>query len=408
VYVQFVKNFPALIGTLEENHLNLRDGTAREKEKSKDCGQLRNKIMNSKFALLMLCGVCDIYNLFSKIVNILQKVNMLPHVKYDVFVELCGQFKDMCKSMDCHETKCNKDKCFWPYLHGNLTNITELSSFRGIPLVSPSSERACLKRSLDHYSIQEQQTPLTSDKDQIFKKLNVLAKRVGTDLIDSVYDSKAKTTLTNLRILCDIKGLKTNIDRRGTTLTYSLTVGKFMKAARIISTIIDEIPESQLLEQYKMYLQKLAGLENKLQSLDYLKLLLSTKSRHFEGCQAILHVICTGATFFGVESILESYVSMHEHRINLNRAGKINEERHSQELNIYINGPPVHLSRSIIKEAMNRYWHDKTFANRTKEWHFTRTTSDVKNYLVSKVVDRHRRESCSLPFMINDDVFINL
>ena len=96
-----------------------------------------------------------------------------------------------------------------------------------------------------------------------------------------------------------------------------------------------------------------------LESLEYLKLLIGTNDKFYEDCQIIVHIICTAVVYFSVESILESYVSMHEHRINLNRAGKINEERHSQELCIYINGPPMHLCLPIVKEAMNSYWHKK-------------------------------------------------
>ena len=71
-------------------------------------------------------------------------------------------------------------------------------------------------------------------------------------------------------------------------------------------------------------------------------------------------------------------MSMHEHKINHHRAGKIREERHNQELTVYINGPPVPKCLSIVKESMNRYWHEKTLDTQTSEWHFTRTIDNVK------------------------------
>ena len=120
----------------------------------------------------------------------------------------------------------------------------------------------------------------------------------------------------------------------------------------------------------------------------------------------IIHIICCAAVFLSVESILKTYVSMHEHRVTKHRAGKMNEVRHSDELTIYINGPPVPKCKSIVKQAMAKYWSDKTIAKNKQgsgatatEWHFTRTTDNVKNYEVSKVVDRIKAQESSLPFL---------
>ena len=136
-----------------------------------------------------------------------------------------------------------------------------------------------------------------------------------------------------------------------------------------------------------------------MKSLDYLKLIVGTKAQFYQDCEVIVHLICTAAVYFGVESILESFVSMRKHRINLHRAGKISEEWYSQELSVYINGPPVNLCKPLVKEAMNKYWHEKTFQTGTTEWHFTRKSGNVKNYTVSKVVDRHLAEKCSFSFL---------
>ena len=98
---------------------------------------------------------------------------------------------------------------------------------------------------------------------------------------------------------------------------------------------------------------------------------------------------------------------MHEHKIDKHRAGGINEERHSQELTVYINGPPVTKCNKVVKQPMYKYWHDNTINTGTKEWHFTRKSDNVKNYTVSKVVDRTKAEECLLPFLINADVQVD-
>ena len=42
----------------------------------------------------------------------------------------------------------------------------------------------------------------------------------------------------------------------------------------------------------------------------------------FKGCETIIHIICTGSIFFICKSILESYVSMHEYKIEKQKGRK--------------------------------------------------------------------------------------
>ena len=68
----------------------------------------------------------------------------------------------------------------------------------------------------------------------------------------------------------------------------------------------------------------------------------------------IIHIICCASVFLSVKSIFESYVSMHEHRVTKQRAGKMDEVRHSGEITVYINGPPVPKCKTIVKQAMTK------------------------------------------------------
>ena len=131
VYIQFYKDYPALVETFEEMHTNLKNGSSREQDKSQKAGQIKNKLTCKKFAII-LCGICDVYSLFSSIVNLSQKVNMLPHVKYERFEHFVSKIDAMSRSTADH-SKCG-DKCTWPYLHENLNNIIVENTFRGIPL----------------------------------------------------------------------------------------------------------------------------------------------------------------------------------------------------------------------------------------------------------------------------------
>ena len=401
VYLQFYKDYPALFATFDETHMQLRDGTSREKEKSQKAGVTKNKLMCKKFAI-RLCGICDIYSVFSSIVNLLQKVNMLPHIKFEQFEHLVKKMEAMGYSAVDH-SMCG-EKCCWPLLHENINKIVNENSFRGISLYNDNPGRASRKRTLDQYLTKP--NSVTSDTDLEICKLQKLSETISEKLYSDVYGSDEKNMITTLKLLCDLKGLKMKVVKKGVPLIYSMTVEKFLKSAHQVSTNLDEIPESQLMLQYRTFLKTLENVQNyeNMESIDYLKLFINTENQLFKECEVIVHIICTGAIFFSCESILESYVSMHEHKIDKHRAGKIHEERHSQELTVYINGPPVTKCHTIVNQAMNKYWQDKTIETKTEKWHFTRKSDNVKNYTVSKVVDRIQAKECCLPFLINTDL----
>ena len=69
--------------------------------------------------------------------NILQKVSILPHVKYDLFVStVVTAFAKMGDTVDPETCVCSStpgsDDCLWPHLHKDLLEIKSRSSYRGV------------------------------------------------------------------------------------------------------------------------------------------------------------------------------------------------------------------------------------------------------------------------------------
>ena len=85
VYNNFLEDFPGIIRSLEETQTRLRAGDSKDQDKAQKYAGISNRIMNQKF-VFNLCGLCDIYNLYGAVTNLLQTVNMLPHTKYDLFL----------------------------------------------------------------------------------------------------------------------------------------------------------------------------------------------------------------------------------------------------------------------------------------------------------------------------------
>ena len=58
--------------------------SARDREKADKAAGLLSRIQNLKF-LLLLALICDVYKHFGACINLLQKVNVLPHERFDKF-----------------------------------------------------------------------------------------------------------------------------------------------------------------------------------------------------------------------------------------------------------------------------------------------------------------------------------
>lgn len=94
VYINIHHEFPAIISCLEEQILDgvKRNSDARAREKAHKARELKGKILNVYF-LFLLSGLADLYGQFGVVVNIAQMVHLLPHERYELFVEAGDLFE---------------------------------------------------------------------------------------------------------------------------------------------------------------------------------------------------------------------------------------------------------------------------------------------------------------------------
>ena len=95
----FVKDLKPIIIALETIQQEKCAGNSKERAEADVAAAYRSKIFTRKF-ILKVTGMSDIYNVYGNITNILQKVNVLPHEKYDMFVKLIDKLKMMVKTVD--------------------------------------------------------------------------------------------------------------------------------------------------------------------------------------------------------------------------------------------------------------------------------------------------------------------
>ena len=130
VYEKFRNNFRALNVVLEQSK-ECRY-SADEKKKAENADEIQGKTWNWLFAT-SLSMVTNVYKVYASISLILQKVDILPHQKYDIFKDLLSKFAKMLDNVSYNEClnmvldltdkrlrEVQKEVCYWPRFHEDI------------------------------------------------------------------------------------------------------------------------------------------------------------------------------------------------------------------------------------------------------------------------------------------------
>ena len=402
----FREDYPALIKTFTETEQKLKEGSAKDYEKSKEIAAITHRIFNVTF-VVHLSGSVDVYSVFSNGINILQTVNLLPMTRYDLFHSKClSKLRDMIDNIDPKNCECphNDPKlCMWPVLHKDLREMEAKSTYRSVPLTTLITNE--LKTRAGTARAKES---LLLNKSQVISKCLQNLKTFASFLYnsmkdgdDGVFDTDDLEMIEKLRTLLDMESLAMKVKLRGASQVAALESKKFIETAKKVATELKEFSDDELRIQYRTFLRRLENLvddvdEDDLDSMKIIQHFLASKNKLFADIELILHAVATAAVTKSVESVIESWVSVSESRSHNKRS--ISEERLFNELIVAINGPLLQHADEIIKSALQRYWEkSKRFADRSG--HFVRRSEKIVDFAVSKVVDKLVAEPPKLPFM---------
>ena len=171
-----------------------------------------------------------------------------------------------------------------------------------------------------------------------------------------------------------------------------------ISAQKLVFELKDVSP-TDLKSQYRKFLDKIEELIKPMPSKDFIALkssciikkFLSSKAALFKDIELVLHAVTVAATIMSVESVCESLTSKYEYHNNKRRP--ISEETAHHEMNISVNGPLPTKCDSVIKNALNKFFEKQS------DWHFLRKSHNIKEWFVSKTVDKLMSKNSSLPFM---------
>ena len=100
VTINIRKDFEIIVKCLEKIIEDKSDNAnAKEREKATDAENMLNRITNKKF-VLELSGISDVYEVFGKIVNTCQIVDILPFERFDAVRKAVDELEDMLEHQD--------------------------------------------------------------------------------------------------------------------------------------------------------------------------------------------------------------------------------------------------------------------------------------------------------------------
>ena len=136
VVINLRLDFEAVILCLQKIEESFaKSSDSKEVEKRNDAKRLRGAMVNKRFCL-HLSGVADVYDIFGVLVNYVQKVNILPHERYDSFLKILDKMVEMKGQMD---DSCEDDNCLWPRYHADRNKLIECDTYQGVEIKKDSS-----------------------------------------------------------------------------------------------------------------------------------------------------------------------------------------------------------------------------------------------------------------------------
>ena len=392
VYNNSYRDMGGIIGALEK-HVQEKM-KAGDRDAASKASIIVDYINNTRFGA-RLAGVNDIYKVFGKISNQLQKVDVLPHERMDEFFKSLGIMKEMATCITdhllCPINETTKDiDCRWPTLHKELEYLKK-GQFKGQVLGGEYPEPYPTRQGKKYVESQRELNQI----DESFTELQSLVMVLYQKLNDEVFPAAHVAYINELKQITDLKELYRDVKETGHLTVWNNTKQEIFSIAEKIIPHSKEVLNTggSLTDQYKLFLSKLEKEitlnKNKVaDSKELIKLFLNSDRKLFRGIEKVLHLICIASVGAGIESIIESHISIFKNRL---LRGDLAEGRANDEMMIAINGPCISQADNLLERAMKKS---------PVGCHFVRGERTRKIYETSKVMDRKKAEKSKFPFTV--------
>ena len=372
VYNSFLTDIPAILKCLMETAKLINSNNGKERDLAKLAEDVLKKVQNKKF-ILTLCGIVDIYSMFSLIVSIVQKVNKLPYQRYDEFFSVVNSLEKMKQTLSNH-SEC-KNKCLWPRLHSNIDNIKSGKFQIGKDSILLEKESDLEPQMVTRHNksvLSKSQNEEDAENSDI-KRLCDLLSHVKDDMVINVYNNEEVEMIKVIRRLTDWSALAVRINRLGCVLTQTLEESQYLLDCRKMVRSLRNIPSSIITNQFKIFIQRLheetKNMTNdqikKTDSKELIKRFLKTDLYLYKDIEMIMAAAVVGCIKLGLESIAESMIS--KYNIHSSYIRPISDDSVHNEMVIDCNGPSINEADDVLSEAASYYFSQQKSKN---DWNF--------------------------------------
>lgn len=301
-------------------------------------------------------------------------------------------------------------------LHSYKQLFQVTGKYRGVPVGCMAPEGSKTRQ-----GVLQTKAAIQADLQQVLAVVVVRADDTITYLhsgLMEVYTGEEDIFIKHVTQLLDLKSISEVVVRYGAANVATTRYRRWLDSARFLNQdLFAHISAEELRAQFRLFMRKMEELApglGELANTDIFSLLLHPSLGHYRGMEFVLGLMANASTSMGLESVVESWVSVMEHHNNVRRP--LTQERLEQETMIALNGPEEFHCDSVVKEAVASHWRKlKQKGSRDGHWirysgcvssilnhHiiFHRRSSNIKSYLVSKAIDTLVNQEPSLPFMV--------
>ena len=244
------KDMPVLIENYRKtNEENVDSNLQENRDKAKHASDMLKKLDNKK-NILNLTGICDIYSQFSKMVCVLQEVNVLPFERHSNYQKIFNTMRQMTESIDDHY-KCEEQTCSWTQYHEHKDNILK-GNFMKLTVKSNEGEPA--NKILRSYF-----TRVTSDI-PFHKRSENNLKVFISDILDELYHVYREEDLKMIeatRPLTEWTSLSLRIRDRSIPVVHALERNKFSKCCKEVCRSVKHVSSEELQTQFYKLIKRL-------------------------------------------------------------------------------------------------------------------------------------------------------
>ena len=395
VFSRVFQAFATIIKCLTESQVQQVHGRAA-KDKQMNDELLMRRLLNAA-TILKLAATSDVYNQFGRLVNICQIVNLLPHERLDKVEDVLLHMGKMTASCTAHE-RCPRDDCHWPNYHAAKETYLQNQTIKGVPIPDFVARKVNRTRGDQGSAVAGPNTAQEVTED-VERSIMTFSESLTASLKEgqwAVFHHEDKALIRLTETITDLHGLKTFIEEEESPLTAAAKRWQGYRQAIRKVVGLAEISDEVLRSEFTQFCSILSGIPSTdgMSSKGLIQAFVSSKNDLHQGCEMIVYATTVASLKFGVESTVESAISIFEGRLPKTR--NVREEVAEEDMQIALNGPTLNNSNAILTEALNKHFHKPGQSSSASSWHFTTNTPLLTK---SVVLQRKQREKSKFPFM---------